>query len=316
MMMDLRIYLMSINLDSKNVESCIKREGKLISGSDEVDVSRVFHCDGLLLFIPKDSTRVVLCNPYSGQTRFIESTFYFRNCWNYSYALGYEKSSRSCSRKYKVLRFITVTDFVECKIYDTSSDSWRFLDTPRGWRVGHYDRGLSLKGNTYWFANKKRSDKSDGDRSFLVCFDFTRERFGPPLPLPFELFDEDTVSLSSVREERLAVLFQRWDSLELEIWVTTKIKPESVTWNTKVFLEVSMSLQFQFLLTAASFFIDEEKKVAVVFDKNKERSLVNRNVAYIIGVDGSLREANLGDFNDKNCYPLACSYVSSLAKLT
>ncbi|CAN6812511.1 unnamed protein product [Brassica oleracea] len=276
MMMDLRIYLMSINLNNKNDESCIKHEG---------------------------------------QTRFIESTFAFRNWWNYSYALGYEKSS---SRKHKVLRFITVTDFVECKIYDLSSDSWRFLDPPGGWRVGHYDRGLSLKGNTYWFANKKRSDKSDGDRSFLVCFDFTRERFGPPLPLPFEPFDEETVSLSSVREEQLAVLFQRWDSLELEIWVTTKIEPESVTWNTKVFLQVNMSLQFQFqfLLTAASFFIDEEKKVAVVFDKNKERSLVNRNVAYIIGVDESLREADLGDSNDKNCYPLACSYVPSLAKLT
>ncbi|CDY15047.1 BnaC03g44080D [Brassica napus] len=266
MMMDLRIYLMSINLNNKNDESCIKHEGKLISGSDEVDISRVFHCDGLLLFIPKGSTCVVVCNPYSGQTRFIESTFAFRNWWNYSYALGYEKSS---SRKHKVLRFITVTDFVECKIYDLSSDSWR-------------------------------------------------ERFGPPLPLPFEPFDEDTVSLSSVREEQLAVLFQRWDSLELEIWVTTKIEPESVTWNTKVFLQVNMSLQFQFqfLLTAASFFIDEEKKVAVVFDKNKERSLVNRNVAYIIGVDESLREADLGDSNDKNCYPLACSYVPSLAKLT
>ncbi|KAF2579039.1 hypothetical protein F2Q68_00003536, partial [Brassica cretica] len=124
------------------------------------------------------------------------------------------------------------------------------------------------------------------------------------LPLPFEPFDEDTVILSSVREEQLAVLFQRWDSLELEIWVTTKIEPESVTWNTK------------FLLTAASFFIDEEKKVAVIFDKNKERSLVYRNAAYIIGVDGSLREADLGDSNDKNCYPLACSYVPSLAKLT
>lgn len=96
MMMDLRIYLMSINLNNKNDESCIKHEGKLISGSDEVDVSRVFHCDGLLLFIPKDSTRVVLCNPYSGQTRFIESTFCFRNWWNYSYALGYEKSTKSC----------------------------------------------------------------------------------------------------------------------------------------------------------------------------------------------------------------------------
>ncbi|KAL0733009.1 hypothetical protein Bca4012_009219 [Brassica carinata] len=127
------------------------------------------------------------------------------------------------------------------------------------WRVEHYHRGLSLKGNTYWFATKKRSDKSDGDRSFLVCFDFTREIFGPPLPMPFEPFDEDT----------------------MEIWVTTKIDPENVSWNTKVFLEVDMRsltrFDFQFLLTAVTFFIDEEKKVAVVFDKNNERPIVDRS---------------------------------------
>ncbi|RID72132.1 hypothetical protein BRARA_C04038 [Brassica rapa] len=44
-----------------------KLEGKLISGSDEVDISRVFHCDGLLSFIPKGITRLVVCNPYLGQ---------------------------------------------------------------------------------------------------------------------------------------------------------------------------------------------------------------------------------------------------------
>ncbi|KAL0885134.1 hypothetical protein Bca101_009116 [Brassica carinata] len=259
---------MSIDLNKDNVESCIKREGKLISGSDKVNIARLFHCDGLLLFIPKgrtSSTWLVICNPYSRQTRFIKSTFYFRNWWNYSYALGYEKSSRSCSnRKHKVLRLITVSDFVECRIYDLSSDP------PLSWRVEHYHRGLSLKGNTYWFATKKRSDKSDGDRSFLVCFDFTREIFGPPLPMPFEPFDEDTVSLSS-----------RCDSLEMEIWVTTKIDPENVSWNTKVFLEVDMRsltrFDFQFLLTAVTFFIDEEKKVAVVFDKNNERPIVDRS---------------------------------------
>lgn len=282
-------------------------------------MSRVFHCDGLFLCIPKGSTRLVVCNPYTGQTRCINSTFYFRKSRSYSYALGYEKSSR----KHKVLRFITYPrpDFVECKIYYLNSDSWRFLDPPRGWIVAYYDRGVSLKGNTYWFAKKNPSKESDEDSSFLVCFDFTREIFGLPLHLPFEPFDTDTVSLSSVRDEQLAVLFQRCDSLELEIWVTSKIDPEDVSWNTKVFLEVNMrpltSFGFHFSVTAASFFIDEEKKVTVVFDKNKKR-LVNcsRNVAYIVEVDGSLREADLGDSNDENCYPLMCSYVPSLAKLT
>ncbi|EFH59792.1 hypothetical protein ARALYDRAFT_899043 [Arabidopsis lyrata subsp. lyrata] len=72
MMMDFRVYLMRVNLHN-NVESCIKREAKLISLDDsvEVDVTRVVHCDGLLLCITKDYTKFVVCNPYLGQTRWI-----------------------------------------------------------------------------------------------------------------------------------------------------------------------------------------------------------------------------------------------------
>uniref|UniRef100_A0A1J3CY13 F-box protein n=1 Tax=Noccaea caerulescens TaxID=107243 RepID=A0A1J3CY13_NOCCA len=59
-----------------------------------------------------------------------------------------------------------------------------------------------------------------------MCFDFTAERFAPRLPLPFTSCCHDAVSLSSVREEQLVVLFQSSDTLDLEIWVTTKIESE------------------------------------------------------------------------------------------
>ncbi|KAH0867797.1 hypothetical protein HID58_074819 [Brassica napus] len=66
-------------------------------------------------------------------------------------------------------------------------------------------------------------------RLFLSLFDFTRETFGPSLPLMFEFHEmQDTLSLSSVIEEQLSVLFQPWDTLWMEIWITTKIEPNGV----------------------------------------------------------------------------------------
>ncbi|CAL9221242.1 unnamed protein product [Arabidopsis halleri] len=315
MMMNFRVYLMRVNFQNKVESSCIKREAKLISlGDDEVDISQVFHCDGLLLCISitKDKTRLVVWNPYWGHTRPIEPTHQFNKLDSYSYALGYDKSSKS----HKILRGITCLDphFDEFKIYDFNSDSWRVLDVTPDWHLRNIHHGVSLKGNAYWFANEKYSETRETDDFFLVCFDFTRETFGPPLPLPFEFaVSEDAMSVSSVREEQLAVLYQPWDTLKMEIWVTSKIEPNAVSWNSKVFLSVSIrqliAPQFQFYL--GSFFIDEEKKVAGVFDKDYENQ---RNIAYIIGVDGSLKQVDLGE-SDARCHPLVCSYVPSLVQL-
>ncbi|KAJ4912440.1 F-box protein [Raphanus sativus] len=209
----------------------------------------------------------------------------------YTYALGYDSSSNS----HKVLRLIDYpTKFVEFKIYEFSSDSWRILDLlPRDWMIGGWgERGLSLKGNTYWFTY-------DNNDSFLVCFDFTRETFWSPLPLPFEnAYPQDTVSLSSVREDQLVILFQPWDILILEIWISTKIdEPNALSWNNKMFLSADIR---QLIPPSAGFFIDEEKKIAVVFDKDTDIQNPTREVAYIIGVDGSFKAADVRECADKH----------------
>nr|VDD50121.1 unnamed protein product [Brassica oleracea] len=226
MIMDYRVFLMRFNLSNinNNVESCVNPEAKLIGpdGSDQIDVREIFHCDGLLLCIPKDHSRLVVWNPYWGQIRWIECTHNYHLQPNhlvdkYTYALGYDSSSSS----HKILRFSDfATMFVEFRIYEFSSDSWRILDLlPRVWMIGYGERGLTLKGNTYWFASEIQFKNS-----FLVCFDFTRETFWSHLPLPFDdAYPEDTVSLSSVREDQLVVLFQPWDILTLEIWISNKI---------------------------------------------------------------------------------------------
>ncbi|KAG2300439.1 hypothetical protein Bca4012_012059 [Brassica carinata] len=315
MMMDYRVFLMRFNLSNK---SCVvEREAKLIGpdGSDQIDVCEIFHCDGLLLCIPKDHSRLVVWNPYWGQTRWIEHTHDCHIVDSYTYALGYDSNTKS----HKVLRFIDfLSNFVEFKIYDFSSDSWRIildLHPRNSWMIRYGERGLSLKGNTYWFASERQSTDC-----FLVCFDFTRETLGPPLPLPFEAYFQDTVSLSSVREDELVVLFQPWDILKLEIWISNKIdEPNVVSWNHKFFLSANIKQlihpQWQFP-ASASFFIDEEKKVAVVFDKDTDISNPTREVAYIIGVDGSLKEAaDVRECADSFCDAFICSYVPSLVQL-
>ena len=71
MLMDYRVYLIRFNLSNiNNFVSCVKREAKLIGpdGSDQINVCEIFHCDGLLLCIPKGHSRLVVWNPYWGHT--------------------------------------------------------------------------------------------------------------------------------------------------------------------------------------------------------------------------------------------------------
>ncbi|EOA32470.1 hypothetical protein CARUB_v10015747mg [Capsella rubella] len=310
MMMNFRVYLMHINLHN-DAEPCIKREGKFITldDSDHVDLYRVFHSGGLLLSISIDSTKLVAWNPYSGQSRWIKIESSPDLIEIYKYALGYEKSNNSChNHNHKILRFVDYLLVSEYKIYDFNSDSWRVLDiTPykKNYSVPNLRNGVSIKGNTYWYGESRpRSDV------FLVCFDFTRERFGLSLSLPFEYFSNvsSIVTLSSIREEQLAVMFIRYDTFTMEIWITNMIEPSAVSWNSKVFLAVDLRLAtfYCFCFEGASFFIDEEKNFAVVLDNN--------NVAYIVGVDGTLRKEHFR-LSEELCDTHACSYVPSLVQL-
>ncbi|KAG7582236.1 F-box associated interaction domain [Arabidopsis suecica] len=133
----------------------------------------------------------------------------------------------------------------EFEIYDLDSDSWKVVDLTPECEVEFNHRGLSLKGNTYWFAQEKIAlgpGRGMSDMAgFLICFDFTRERFGPRLPLPFHSSNGDNVTLSSVRDEQLAVLFQSYGASSVKIWISSKIEPNAVLWR-KLFLAVDMKL--------------------------------------------------------------------------
>ncbi|KAG7585941.1 Galactose oxidase/kelch beta-propeller, partial [Arabidopsis thaliana x Arabidopsis arenosa] len=318
MMMDYNVYLMGIVLnENPSTESL----GKLtcLQDSEQVKIYQVFHCEGLLLCILKDDdTKVVVWNPYLGQTRWIQTRKYNHASGGkgrdfYMYALGYENNCENRTRrKPKILRFID--DFnrypknpaLRYEIYDFDSDLWTTLDVFPHYRIlSHH--GISLKGNTYWGVVERNAK---AHIKHIICFDFTSERFGPflPLPLPFRDWKAQCVSLSSVRDEKIAAFFQERGTYKVEIWITTKIETENVSWSN--FFTTNMPSCIGYRLK--SFLIDEEKQVAVVFDKEGKNLC---DTVHIIGEAGCLRKVELGEPAEKKCLPLVCSYVPSTVQI-
>lgn len=160
-----------------------------------------------------------------------------------------------------------------------------------------------MKGNTYFLAENKKEVGGGKKGDILLSFDFTMENFGPPLPMSYQSYGTNNfVSLSCVREEQLAVLHQSWKfSHTLEIWVTNKIDLGSVSWSK--FLRSISACRVNIL--AGSFFIDEEKKVVVVFDQDDEyqRTMTRCNqTANIIGYDGYFKSVNIGEAPNLDIY--------------
>ncbi|XP_013704898.3 putative F-box protein At3g19560 [Brassica napus] len=155
-------------------------------------------------------------------------------------------------------------------------------------RVKHYREGLSLKGNNYFVAQRVKEVDQMGE--YLICFDFTSDRFRHCLDLNSR--NGDSVILSSVRDEQLALLFYSVDTYEIEIQITTKIEANELTWINflKVDLKPFTGMLRKFLWCGyGSFFVDEKKKVALIWDEHYPK-------AYLIGEDNYFTVAALGNF--------------------
>ncbi|KAH0883557.1 hypothetical protein HID58_059653, partial [Brassica napus] len=212
-----------------------------------------------------------------------------------TYALGYDNNS--CN--HKILRYIIDYGEEEFEIYDFKSDSWRTLDldvTP-DWGFEYVPYSTSLKGNTY-FVDYDRFDETTNN--YFICFDFTRERFGQYLQLPWSRDNSyyKSTPISSFGEEKLSALYMGGHISGIGIWVTTKIEPNEV------------------------FFIDEDTKRAVLFSVDWHDSLKTEeeyyNAAYIIGKNDFFKSVDLGATNPLNDYvPAVCpnSYVPSLVQI-
>nr|VDD52699.1 unnamed protein product [Brassica oleracea] len=225
MLKDYKVCSMKFDLQG------IGNEGDFeVSILDQVEITQVFHCGGLLLCVTKYRSRLLVWNPYLGQTRWIQPRNTFRS--EDRYAVGYDKN-----RNYKILRvfgkYDTKGEFGSVdkylifgyEIYDLSSSSWKVFNVSPDWNIDSYQRGVSLKGHTYFLAEERWTIGRRNKTEEIISFDFTTEKFGKRLPLPFKTHDVGNfVSLSCVREEQLAVLHQ--SSVidhTLEIWVSSNI---------------------------------------------------------------------------------------------
>ncbi|XP_010487642.1 PREDICTED: putative F-box/kelch-repeat protein At3g17570 [Camelina sativa] len=314
-----RVCSISINLPGihNSVDPSFDVTGVLVSKNDpeDVKISDIFQCNGLLLCTTTDR-RLVVWNPYTGQTRWIPNRS--SNALFHKFVLGYEQDS--CS--YKVLRYKSYDSLgplgAEFEIYEFNSDSWSsFYDVSPMCTL--QSKGVSLKGNTYWIA----SDTEEPFGKFVLRFDFTTKKFGR-LSLPFQTDDADgvveTAILSVVREEKLALLYERFDEnteddlSEMKIWVTnTKIEEaKDLSWSS--FLVVDFpKLMVTRMTNVSSFLVDEEKKMVVFCDTDTDVYLAR---AYIVGENIYQEIYKETTTRESFCYwPRLVSYAPSLVQI-
>ncbi|CAA7059968.1 unnamed protein product [Microthlaspi erraticum] len=316
MLKEYRVFSMSISLHGvPSVEATGQlnlidpRSSSSSSSYDQFEVSKVSHCDGLLLCNNVDCTTIVVWNPCTGQTRWIQP---YKT--SDSYALGsYRYNNKSQDEhSYKILGYGRGYGYEkESAVYEINSNAWRILDVTRDFHLVYTDYGVSLKGNTYWFASDEKEEKQLG--IFLVCFDYTRERFGR-LGFPCHCPRYDAVSLSVVREQKLSVLLKRENTSRTEIWVTNKIgEAKVVSWS--MFLAVNFQPDLINISHGISFLVDEEKKAIVCCDNyfgNDEFSCTN--LVHIVGEDNKVTQVDFGPVYSS--WPFLFNYVPSLTRVS
>jgi len=252
---------------------------------------------GLLLCVnvEKINTRLVVWNPCTGKTKWIQHRRMGYIC---NYALGSYQDKKSDNNSYKILSH-GIYGGQEFEIYEINSNSWRILDVTVDSSL--YIENVSLKGKTYWFATDGNDKPCD---LFLICFDYTTERF-ERLCLPYQIPYFRNTSLSVVKEEKLSVLLQPSLTSKTQIWVTNKIGEAKVLSWIK-FLTVDLKPEIKY---GIKFLVDEENKV-LVYEQNFVINGKN-NMIYVVGEDNEVREVVFR----VGLKPLFFYYVPSLTQI-
>ncbi|CAA7029651.1 unnamed protein product [Microthlaspi erraticum] len=268
----------------------VKGELSLIDPSSslyQIRISQVFHCDGLLLCVTTGDRipRLVVWNPCTGQTRWIKIDPLSQGA---TYGLGcYQDKESNIDYSYKILSGMVygpyfdiqepgnyIKEKQEFKIYEMKSNSWRVLDATLDFIILELDRGVSLKGKTYWIADDIESLE---EYKFLVSFDYSTERF-EHVCLPDQGSRFETLSVSLVGGEKLSVFLQRVFERKINIYVSNKIGDTKVVSWSKV---LAVDLDFYLTEDGRNFLVDEERKVLVC--------CASEGRVHIVGVDNNVR---------------------------
>ncbi|CAN7000864.1 unnamed protein product [Brassica rapa subsp. trilocularis] len=154
----------------------------------------------------------------------------------------------------------------------------------------------------------------------LTYFRFSTEKFRC-LSIPFPSVDDDCVAtaLSVVREEQLSVLHSSVFNTrpKIEIWMTIHDKIDQtkvVSWSKFLSLELDENNPQIDLTTVSSFFMDEEKKAAVLCDQDY-RNKRNTDMVYTVGEDNMLMKIPVGESRLQFLRPVIHNYVPSLVRI-
>ncbi|KAH0837340.1 hypothetical protein HID58_092419 [Brassica napus] len=271
------------------------------------NIYKIFHCNGLLLCTTTD-LKLVVWNPFTGQIRWIPYSDHYKD--DSKFVLGYENNKSR--QTYKILRY-SLEDYqvVDHGVYDFESHSWKNLNDVVPKNCSVTSKGVSLKGNIYWIAHKNYEE------DLLLTFDFSTEKFRC-LSIPFPSVDDDCVAtaLSVVREEQLSVLYSSVFNTrpKIEIWMTIHDKIDQtkvVSWSKFLSLELDENNP---QITVSSFFMDEEKKAAVLCDLDY-RNKRNKDMVYIVGEDNLLMKIPVGESRLQFLRPVIHNYVPSLVRI-
>ncbi|CAH8261948.1 unnamed protein product [Arabidopsis lyrata] len=166
------------------------------------------------------------------------------------------------------------------------------------------ENGVSLKGNTYWFA-------LDDDTSFLLGFDFTTERFNRfSLPSTENL---DMMVLSVFREEKLSMSHEKFCTSKMDIWIPNRIDSEAaLSWKKSFSIEFKILSICHYFPFCNSFMIDKEKKVVVCTATTLVR---DKNMVSIIGEDNAYYTEIPVESTNCSCSPYIFNYVPSLVQI-
>ncbi|CAA7032845.1 unnamed protein product [Microthlaspi erraticum] len=326
---DFNIHPLSINLHGTTPSVEVKNEHLSLPDPHSINVSahfQVFRCaDGFLLCTSKDERRILVWNPCTSQTIWIEVGDRCKH--GRHFILGYHQENRYSEKIYKILSF--TPGCRNWEIYDFSSDSWRFLkkDIAPGWEFGHLNNhGVSLKGKIYCFAT--RLYEYQRGSIFLLRFDFSTGKASSehvePLPYLHPYHRYRTLNLSVVRDEKISLLLETYDTPKTEIWVTGKIgENKRASWN-KV---LAFDLAYSFISGFDSFLLDEVKKVAVCCERTHDvEDLPIHNVVeltihidkiHIVEEDDRFTTMDIGTGEDPAdlCLPVIIHFVPSLAQI-
>ena len=177
---------------------------------------------------------------------------------------------------------------------------------------------MSLKGDAYWL------DSGIGNPSILR-FDFTKEKF-ERLPLPSKSREHnEVVVLSTVREEKLALLCKYSGTLKMKIWVTNTKADEAKELSWSLFLVVDYTKVTEAMTKVICFLVDEEnKRVMFCLEDNEDNEDEERTIIHIGGEDihkivysEYIPKPKVINLDYKRLFhsPLLVSYIPSLVRI-